>query len=143
MAITIEDIEALRRRLAELPRNQPREVTKQEAVSLLASELGAARRRGYSPEDLAQLLSEQGVMINAATLRGYLRRKRKARKPSPINPTPATPPSAGATGAGASDRDLVPSAARGTAVGADDDATPKPRTEAVGVGSRATRPAER
>lgn len=80
MAITIDDIEALRRRLTELPRNQPREVSKQEAVALLASELGAARRRGYSPEDLSRLMSEQGVAINAATLRGYLRRKRRSRK---------------------------------------------------------------
>jgi hypothetical protein len=78
MAITIDDIEALRRRLTELPRNQPREVSKQESIALLASELGAARRRGYSPEELARLLSEQGVAINAATLRGYLRRKRRS-----------------------------------------------------------------
>jgi hypothetical protein len=82
MAITIEDIEALRRRLTELPRHRPTEVSKQEAVNLLASELGAARRRGYSPEELAQLLSEQGVMINAATLRGYLRQTRKRRRRS-------------------------------------------------------------
>jgi hypothetical protein len=80
MAITIDDIEALRRRLAELPRNQPTQVSKQEAIALLATELGAARRRGYSPDDLAQMLSEQGVAINAATLRGYLRRNQRTRK---------------------------------------------------------------
>jgi hypothetical protein len=79
MAITIDDVEALRRRLAELPRNQPREVSKQEAIALLATELGAARRRGYSPDQLAQLLSEQGVAINTATLRGYLRKTRRNR----------------------------------------------------------------
>jgi hypothetical protein len=79
MAITIDDVEALRRRLAELPRNQPREVSKQEAIALLATELGAARRRGYSPDQLAQLLSEQGVAINTATLRGYLRKTRRSR----------------------------------------------------------------
>ena len=87
MAITIDDIEALRRRLTELPRNQPREVSKQEAVALLASELGAARRRGYSPEELAQLISEQGVAINGATLRGYLRRTRRSRKGRRGTPT--------------------------------------------------------
>ena len=87
MAITIDDIEALRRRLTELPRNQPREVSKQEAVALLASELGAARRRGYSPEELAQLMSEQGVAINGATLRGYLRRTRRTRKGRRGTPT--------------------------------------------------------
>lgn len=80
MGITIDDIEALRRRLAELPRNQPREVSKQEAVALLATELSVAKRRGYSPEELAQLFGEHGVAINAATLRGYLRRNRRSRK---------------------------------------------------------------
>jgi hypothetical protein len=89
MAITIEDIEALRRKLAELPRHQAREVSKQEAIALLATELGSARRRGYSPDELAQLLSEQGVAINAATLRGYLRKNRRNRgrrtdKPSTV-----------------------------------------------------------
>jgi hypothetical protein len=122
MGITIDDIEALRRRLTELPRNQPREVSKQEAVTLLATELGAARRRGYSPEDLAQLLSEQGVMINAPTLRGYLRRNRRSRKggrskggtakagsvlaaapgPAVSTPAPATPAAASVRGASSS-----------------------------------------
>jgi len=80
MPITIEDVEALRRQLTELPRNRPREVNKQEAIALLASELSAAGRRGYKPDDLAHLLSERGLKMNAATLRGYLRRTRKKAK---------------------------------------------------------------
>lgn len=52
MAITIDDVEALKRELEELPRNQPRQVTKQEAIAMLASHLGAAKRRGYSSEEL-------------------------------------------------------------------------------------------
>ena len=79
MTVTVEDIEALRRVLAELPRHQPKEVSKQEAIALLASELGTARRRGYKPDELAQILSDRGVAINAATLRGYLRRNRWSR----------------------------------------------------------------
>jgi hypothetical protein len=87
MAITIDHVEALRRHLAELPRNQPREITKQEAITLLAGELGAAKRRGYSPEELARLLSENGITINVATLRGYLR-NRRSRKRSGTKPKP-------------------------------------------------------
>ena len=79
MAITLDDVEALKRELEELPRNQPRQVTKQEAIAMLASHLGAAKRRGYSPEELANLLSRKGIAINTATLRGYLRRNRKKR----------------------------------------------------------------
>jgi hypothetical protein len=80
MSVTIEDIEALRQILAELPRHQPAQVSKQEAIALLSSELGGARRQGYSPEELARILSERGLGINAATLRGYLRRNRSGRK---------------------------------------------------------------
>ncbi len=80
MSVTIDDIEALRRVLTELPRHQPKEVSKQDAIALLASELGAARRRGYTPDELARIFSERGVDINAATLRTYLRRNRKSRR---------------------------------------------------------------
>jgi hypothetical protein len=115
MSVTIEDIEALRRILTELPRHQPKEVSKQDAIALLASELGGARRRGYTPDELARILSERGVAINAATLRGYLRRNRSSRRgqenkaatnrrdrmaapapptsSAPTAPEPASPPS--------------------------------------------------
>ena len=79
MSVTIEDIEPLRRVLAELPRHQPKEVTEQEAIALLASELSTARRRGYKPNELARILSERGLAIDAATLRGYPRRNRRSR----------------------------------------------------------------
>ena len=82
MTITIKDIEAIRHHLSELPHNQPTEVSKQEAIALLATELGAAERRGYRHDDLARVLSENGIAINTATLRGYLRRGRKNRKRS-------------------------------------------------------------
>jgi hypothetical protein len=98
MSITVDDIEALRRVLAELPRHQPKQVSKQEAVALLASELSAAQRRGYKPDELAQLFAERGITINAATLRGYLRRSRKVRRRGgktlvrPENTATPTPP---------------------------------------------------
>jgi len=79
MAVNIEDIETLRRELEALPRHQPQSVSKQDAVALLAKQLGAAQRRGYSAEELAQMLSNKGIAINAATLRGYLQRSRSER----------------------------------------------------------------
>jgi hypothetical protein len=93
MSITIDDVEALKRELEELPRNQPRQVTKQEAVAMLATHLGSAKRRGYSPEDLAKILSARGIEINTATLRGYLRRNRKKRGRGRGEPRPVTKPS--------------------------------------------------
>ena len=79
MAVNIEDIETLRCELEALPRHQPQSVSKQDAVALLAKQLGAAQRRGYSAEELAQMLSNKGIAINAATLRGYLQRSRRSR----------------------------------------------------------------
>ena len=80
MPVTMEELEALRRELSELPANKPRIVSKQSAVAELATELGAAQRRGYSVDDLAQLLAAKGLALTPGTLRGYLRRVRKKRR---------------------------------------------------------------
>jgi hypothetical protein len=136
MSITVDDIEALRRVLAELPRHQPKQVSKQEAVALLAAELGAAQRRGYKPDQLAELFAERGIMINAATLRGYLRRTRKSRRratstgatknKSAIAATKA-PPAAARPSAPAAVQAPAPAPARTAAVGTQDRAVPPPR----------------
>jgi hypothetical protein len=98
MPVTMEELEALRRELSELPANKPKIVSKQNAVAELATELAAAQRRGYSVDDLAKLLAAKGLALTPGTLRGYLRRTRKKRRPaksgSPSSDL-ATPGSAG------------------------------------------------
>ena len=139
MAITIDHVEALRRHLAELPRNQPREVTKQQAITLLATELGAAKRRGYSPEELARLLSENGIAINVATLRGYLR-SRPSRKRSGAKPRPQLPGAAGSEqrqGTVPAPLDVASArAARSPAVGAEEHAGGASRGASEGRGTK-------
>jgi hypothetical protein len=127
MSITLDDVEALRRVLAELPRNQPKEVSKQETVALLAAELGAAQRRGYTPDDLAQIFFERGIAINAATLRGYLRRSRKSSRRRASRP-PIEAPSA-------SEKSARPGS-RATAVSQLPQATALATTPAAAVGGR-------
>jgi len=80
MPLTADDLEILRRELSELPTTRPRTVTKQRAIAELAPELAAAQRRGYTVEDLAQLLADRGLSMTPGTLRGYLRRNRKKRR---------------------------------------------------------------
>jgi hypothetical protein len=80
MPLTADDLEVLRRELSELPTTRPRTVTKQRAIAELAPELAAAQRRGYTVEDLAQLLADRGLAMTPGTLRGYLRRNRKKRR---------------------------------------------------------------
>jgi hypothetical protein len=81
MPINVDDVESLRSILSALPRHQPKQVSKQDAIASLVSELAAAQRRGYSTDDLARLMSEKGIDINGPTLRNCLRRLRKKRRP--------------------------------------------------------------
>jgi hypothetical protein len=74
MNIALEDVESLRFMLTHLPKQEPTRVTRQRAIALLASELNEARRRGYGPEELAHLLSENGLAVKATTLQAYLHR---------------------------------------------------------------------
>lgn len=80
MPVSVDDIEAVRSMLAALPPNRPKQLTKQRAIASLASELGAAQRRGYTADDLARLISEKGIAVNALALKNYLRQSRKPRK---------------------------------------------------------------
>jgi hypothetical protein len=104
MSISVDDVEALRSILSSLPRHQPKQVSKQEAIAALVSELAAAQRRGYSADDLARLMSEKGIDINGPTLRNCLRRLRKKRrardKAKARQPNAARAPASTATTAG-------------------------------------------
>jgi len=84
MPITIATVDNLRRKLDELPpqENVKHEVSKQEAVSLLADEITALQARGYAIDEIAQLLSNNGLPLSVATLKSYLSRARSSsRKP--------------------------------------------------------------
>ena len=68
MAFSTDDLEALRRDLAQLPPARPKSVSNRDAVGALTSELAAAQRLGYSVDDLAQLLSSKGLRMTAGTI---------------------------------------------------------------------------
>ena len=80
MTISVDDVEAIRSILSALPRHQPKQLTKQQAIAALAGELSAAQRRGYNAADLAQLISEKGIDVNGPMLKHYLRQIRKPPK---------------------------------------------------------------
>lgn len=77
MPLNIEDLEILRRDLAELPPARPQVVSTQAAVLELAKELNGAMRRGYTVEELVGVLAGRGLAITVGTLRGYLRQAKK------------------------------------------------------------------
>jgi len=91
MAFSTDDLEALRRDLAQLPPSRPKSVSNRDAVGALTSELAAAQRLGYSVDDLAQLLSSKGLRMTAGTLKGYLQQARKKKRPNKKSATTGNP----------------------------------------------------
>jgi hypothetical protein len=69
-AFRMDDLETLRRDLAQLPPNRPKNVTKHDAVAALIAEPSAAQRRDYSVEELAELRSAKGLVMTPGMLRG-------------------------------------------------------------------------
>lgn len=85
MTITLEGIEALKASMQEAPEVEKsrREISKQDAVKELRSEIEAMQKRGYTLEDIAEFMSKGGVQITTATLKSYLQRTKPARKAKP------------------------------------------------------------
>ena len=95
MPLTVETIEKIAAELKSLPpiENKQREVSKQEAVRLLAKEIGALQQRGYTLEQVATRLQSKGLDVNTATLKNYLRRAKPVKKTdTPRRPRQAVVP---------------------------------------------------
>jgi len=70
--IRVADIERLRRTLENVPENRVEEVTTVQAVRMLTSEIHAMQAKGYGLRAIAELLSENSVIVTTATLKTYL-----------------------------------------------------------------------
>ena len=80
---TVESANWLIAELRAIPAKDPakRKLDKQAMVSLLASELVALQKRGYSIEEVAEGLRGRGFAITTPTLKNYLQRaKNKSEK---------------------------------------------------------------
>ena len=86
MAITIEQVERIAEKLRALPpiENKKRVVSKQESIKMLTGEIAGLRERGYTLEQIAELLTADQLEIGAPTLKSYLQRSTKpsSKKPS-------------------------------------------------------------
>ena len=74
--LTVEQVEQISAKMKELPavENKKRQVSKQEAIKLLAKDIKAMQARGYTLEQVSELLKQLGVSLATPTLRSYLRR---------------------------------------------------------------------
>jgi len=79
MRITVAQVEDLRRKLEELPpqNTEKREVSKQEAVALMADQVAQLQQRGYAMDEIAHFLTNNGLPMSVQTLKSYLSRARR------------------------------------------------------------------
>jgi hypothetical protein len=85
MRITLNEVDALCKKLDALPdpNTAEREVSKQEAVALMANQVRQLQARGYSMEAVAQFINSQGLKISVQTLKSYLSRARRTKTNKP------------------------------------------------------------
>jgi hypothetical protein len=82
MGLSRDQVEQLRSTLRAVPKAPAAGVdtTKQEAVKLLAREIEGLQRRGYSLEQIAEMLKGGGLDVSTPTLKSYLSRARTTRE---------------------------------------------------------------
>jgi hypothetical protein len=68
----ISDVTRIRSELAKLPEHSPEEISRGGAVALLVPEIRALRRKGYSLDSIARLLTDLGLPIRMAALKRHL-----------------------------------------------------------------------
>jgi hypothetical protein len=100
MAMTVAAIDAIRTHLATIPQKDETalELTRQEAIARMSTEVLALRERGYSWKEVADFISRKGCRISAAALKTRLSRKGltpKASKPSAGSVARAAEPAEG------------------------------------------------
>ena len=88
--LTVEQVEQISAKMKELPavENKKRQVSKQEAIKLLAKDIKAMQARGYTLEQVSELLKQLGVSLATPTLRSYLRRSGGGTSPKKKPTTP-------------------------------------------------------
>jgi lambda repressor-like predicted transcriptional regulator len=95
MKYTTEQLEAIAAKLRDMPpvEKKKQEHSKQEAVRILAKEIAALQKRGYTLDQISETLRGEGLSIATPTLKSYLQRSKPAKK-APAQAPGDTPPPA-------------------------------------------------
>ena len=75
--IHVDKLQATLEKLEQLEKKQPEELTLRESIYLLRDKLRGALKKGYSYQDLSEILEQQGILVSAATLKQYLTESNK------------------------------------------------------------------
>ena len=75
--IHVDKLQATLSKLDSLEKKQNLELTLRESIYLLRDKLRGALKKGYSYQDLSEILEQQGILVSAATLKQYLTETKK------------------------------------------------------------------
>ena len=77
--MTLEQIEALAKKLKQMPplAKSEQKKSKQEAVAMLTDEIAGLREKGYSLEQVVEVLRESELTLTVPTLKSYLQRAKQ------------------------------------------------------------------
>jgi hypothetical protein len=94
MKYTDEALKAIAVKLRAMPSIEKKEPehSKQEAVRILAKEIQAMQKRGYSLDQISETLRGVGLAVATPTLKSYLQRAKPARKSTQKVDTPSSSP---------------------------------------------------
>ena len=96
MTYTTEQLEAIALKLRAMPpiEKKKQQHSKQEAVKVLAREIAAMQKRGYTLDHISKVLRGEGLDVATPTLKSYLQRAKPASKQpvvQALRPAPAKP----------------------------------------------------
>ncbi len=75
--IHIDKLQATLTKLEQLEEKRTEELTLRSSIHFLRDKLKSALKKGYSYQDLSEILEQQGILISAATLKQYLTESNK------------------------------------------------------------------
>ncbi|MDJ0717224.1 MAG: hypothetical protein QNJ54_23905 [Prochloraceae cyanobacterium] len=70
--IHVDKLQTTLEKLGQLKEKPKKELTLRESIYFLRDKLYSALKKGYSYQDLSEILEEQGILISASTLKQYL-----------------------------------------------------------------------
>jgi len=87
---TLEQIDRIAEKLDRLPKVEKAQFGQRDAIERLSKSILNVLKRGYSMDDVAHHLREEGLDLTASTLKTYLRRRTAKSVKAKNDPTPTS-----------------------------------------------------
>ena len=92
MKFNIEKIQAVAKKLDAMPRVEkaPKELSKQETIKALAKNIESMQKKGYTLEQIGEILRAEGIEVANTTLKSYLLKAKPTAKKEAATGSAAT-----------------------------------------------------